>query len=424
MVNIKKTFSLSTICVVFLATTTYAAQVTLLPRLNLSETYTDNVFRTSDNIEEDWIFRFTPGATLDIQGRKSGLSLSYDASYASYHNFTEKNQWSHRADLDSFAQFTRNTRGYFTDAFLYTEDPGVDESVSGRQGREPYFVNTAVVGVTHQFGQRDLVDLQFRYREFIDTATVADDSTLYTPAFSSAWWFVSDWGLALDLALTRGLFELSDDFYYTWGRVRLINELTRHLNWSLQYQHIDMRYDEGLSEDYQVFYPGFGVDYTYSPTTRAALDLGYLWREYEDRSDDAGWTLFGEAETGVNLRRVSLGVSWMSGLDFDYASTDNLGLYYYSQAGAVVDWQVARTVSADVSASYRYVEYVDLDPNRIDRIAGAGAGVAWTAATCCTLRLEYAYFDRDSTDDFNTYAENRVIFRVTFEPAKPVTLMR
>ena len=146
--------------------------MTFSPRITLSEEYTDNVFRVPDNSdlnatpEEDFIFRISPGATLDVIGRKADLSIAYDPYYSDYKNNTYLSRWSHVANLDANWQMAKDTRAFLTDDFIYTEDPTQEDAVTGRSGRNPYFRNTSIIGLTSEFGARSFATLQYTHREF------------------------------------------------------------------------------------------------------------------------------------------------------------------------------------------------------------------------------------------------------------------
>ncbi len=67
---VKKKYLLIAVLILCSATYGLAAQVTFSPRLTLSEEYTDNVFRTPDNPEEDFIFsgRMHPHSLAGTEG--------------------------------------------------------------------------------------------------------------------------------------------------------------------------------------------------------------------------------------------------------------------------------------------------------------------------------------------------------------------
>ena len=357
----------------------FGAQITFSPRLTLSEEYTDNVFRTPDNTEEDFIFRVSPGVTLDFLGRRADLSLAYDPSYSDYANNTDLSRWSHAANLAGNWQMTRNTRAFLTNRFIYTEDPELEDAVTGRNSRNPYYRNTSVIGITNQFGARNVVTLQYTHREFReDTAfgIPSDDSITYSPELMLDYWFNTRWGFDGRLAYTNGQFELSEDFENIYADVRLLYNYSRRWEFFFRYAHTYQEYKEE-SEDYQIYYPSLGFEYTYDETTFLSLEGGPLVRDYEDRSEEYGFTVFADGRKTWLFQRGDINAFVRNGIDYDYVSTQNLGLFYYTEVGAGADYRFSQNFSGDVNASYRYNAYVDVDPERYDNIYRAGVGLQW-----------------------------------------------
>lgn len=427
MVKIKN-YILTAVIVLCLALPAFAAQVTFSPRLSVSEEYTDNVFRTPDNPEEDFIFRVSPGATLGLIGRSADLSIAYDPYYSDYKNNTYLSRWSHAANLAGNWQMTRNTNAFLTDDFIYTEDPQFEDATTGRSSRNPYYRNTSVIGVTNQFGASDFVTLQYTHREFREDTEFgipSDDSTTYSPELLMAYWFTPRWGMDGNLTYTNGQFEITEDFENIYADVRLIYNYSRRWDFFVRYAHTYQEYKEE-SEDYQIYYPSLGFEYTYDETTFLSLEGGPLVRDYEDRSEEYGYTVFADGRKSWLFPRGNIDIYISNGLDYDYVSTQNLGLYYFTGAGGTAQYNIFKTFSANISGSYRYNAYVDLEPERYDNIYQAGVGLNWLVTYYCSLGLNYNYIDRQSNEfyDFEEYIENRVYLGVSFFPRNPNYLKR
>jgi len=407
-----------------LSSNVFAAQVTFSPRLTLSEEYTDNVFRTRDNREEDFISRISPGATLGITGKKSGLSISYDPYYSAYSNNKDLDRWSHSGGLDAYSQFTKNTRGYLNNNFVYTEDPELEESASGRSGREPYYRNTSVIGVTNRFGAKNTITLQYTHSEFREETDPSDDSTTYSPQLLLAYWFTPKWGFDTELRYTKGVFKITENFENAYGDIRLLYNYSRRTDWFVRYAHTYQDYEEDIEEDYQIYYPSLGFDYTYDETTFLSLQGGPLVRDYEDRSIDYGYTVFADGRKTWPFKRGNIAVSLRNGLDYDYVSSENLGLFYYSEVGGNAAYQFSKNLSGDVNGSYRYNAYVDQNPERYDNVYRAGAGLNYRIAYYCNIRLNYSYNGLQSNDTDQEYYENKVYLGVSFFPRNPYYVIR
>ena len=101
----------------------FSAQFRFTPRASVRGVYTDNVFLTKDNTEDDFITRVSAGFTAELLGKTSGLSLSFDPGYVFYQEFTEKNTWRLPANLRAWTELSRATHLEYSNNFLRTEDP-------------------------------------------------------------------------------------------------------------------------------------------------------------------------------------------------------------------------------------------------------------------------------------------------------------
>ena len=71
----------------------HSAQFNFTPRTSVSGQYTDNVFRTKEDREDEFITQASAGFTAELLGKTSGLSLSANPSYVWYQEYSEKNTW-------------------------------------------------------------------------------------------------------------------------------------------------------------------------------------------------------------------------------------------------------------------------------------------------------------------------------------------
>ena len=212
--------------------------------------------------------------------------------------------------------------------------------------------------------------------------------------------------------------KITEDFENIYADVRLIYNYSRRWDFFVRYAHTYQEYKEE-SEDYQIYYPSLGFEYTYDETTFLSLEVGPLVRDFEDRSVEYGYTVFADGRKSWLFQRANVDIFISNGLDYDYVSTQNLGLFYYTEAGGTAQYNIFRTFSANISGSYRYNAYVDLEPERYDNIYQAGVGLQWLVTYYCSLRLNYNYVDRQSNYEFEEYAENRVYLGVSFFPRSP-----
>ena len=77
--------------------TGFAFQFQFTPRISASEQYTDNVFLSEKNEEEEFITRVSPGFTAELIGKTGRVEVSYDPTYEFYDEFDELDGWIHDA---------------------------------------------------------------------------------------------------------------------------------------------------------------------------------------------------------------------------------------------------------------------------------------------------------------------------------------
>ncbi len=85
----------------------FSAQFNFTPRASAEGEYTDNVFLTNDDTEDDFITTLSAGFTADLLGRTSGLEFSFDPNYAFYQEFDEFDDWGLLSDLRAWTTPSR-----------------------------------------------------------------------------------------------------------------------------------------------------------------------------------------------------------------------------------------------------------------------------------------------------------------------------
>ncbi|MFZ1987186.1 MAG: hypothetical protein WAU91_22440, partial [Desulfatitalea sp.] len=261
-----------------------AIETTLSPRVTVREEYTDNVFLTPDNEEEDFITTAGVGATLGFRGATAGLTFAYDPEHASYKNNSHLDSWRHFATMDGYWQMARQTRFAVSDALTISDDPADDiESSIDTRGRNRYTRNAAHAEIAHQFGREDSFELGYDYSILENELDTVEDNKSHDPYADFLWWFVeNEYGFQAHVDYTRGLFDDSDDFDSWYGNLRLRKRFTRHFDMFLQYAQMITTYDHDPDaadasevEDYTVYNPAVGFNYVAGENTNISVAVGY-----------------------------------------------------------------------------------------------------------------------------------------------------
>jgi len=418
-------------CTLFLTTSiTFAYQVTFIPRISVSEEYTDNIFLTDSNKKHEYITTISPGFTAQILGKYSGAEISYDPEYAVYDEYDEYDGWRHSVEFSGWSELSKNTRLEVRNSFLYTEDPLIDSDIAAlraedpdvlidstiRRSRETYYTNTAGINLIHQFGRADSFNLGFIHSFLENDDPIYEDNERYNPYAGFTYWFAPEWGLNMNGSYTKGDFDDSDDLDGWYGSARLIKRFSRHLEGFFQYAHASVEYD-GNSEDFQVYNPSAGFVYTISKDTSFSLEMGYAILDGEESSNKSAPSGIGNLTK--TFKRGSINITGSAGYEGSFFGAEGLGVAEFYELGGSATYQMTKHLSGNVFGSYRDNEYKEETPDREDKITRVGLGLTMQALEWMSLGLDYAYRTVDSTVDTEEYDENRVFFRITLSPPRP-----
>ncbi len=425
-----------------------AFQATFLPRMSVSGEYTDNFFLTEDNEEDEFITVISLGFTTELLWQHSGIELSYDPAYAIYNEFSENDTWRHNALLYGWSDLTRNNRLEIRDSFVRTEDPFGEEDIyylrsddpaigadpTLRTSRDPYIRNTASLRFTNRFGENDSVYLEYAHGILENEDKTLEDNTRHIPSAGLTYWFTPQWGSELTLSYTNAEYERedefvdepSDDFEQANGSIRLIKRFTRQFEGHLAYSHVYVDF-ETTEEDYQIYNPSIGFDYSIAQDKRIAIDVGYFFQDNDKRAgdidDESGITA--DAVFEKTFQRSSISLLGAGGYDEAFFGAENLGLSIFYEAGLEAEYNITRRVTGDIFGSYRQDKYEDEIPTRTDKTTHGGAGLSYTYERWLSsninfiIRAEYSYRNFDSNIDINDYVENRGLLSITLTRSQP-----
>ena len=200
-------------CLILLIHTCASAATLLTPRLTLTEEYTDNLDLTPDNEKADWITTISPGISLEVASRTSGILIDYAPSKVIYNS--DNDTWRHSGLIDYWVDFSRYTGFEIENETTYTEEPISEVDSTIRTGRNHYFLNVTSADFSHQFGREDFFDLGYSYRilenEDNSVEDTIEDTTRHEPYLRLTYWpVVNEWGTVTELRYRKGLYQESD----------------------------------------------------------------------------------------------------------------------------------------------------------------------------------------------------------------------
>lgn len=409
-----------------------AAQYNFTPRVTASETYTDNVFLTDNDKEDDYITEASAGGIFSILGKTSGMNFDVAPGYRWYAQNTKKDTWRLPATLDIWKDFSRRTRFEIFDRFLRDDDPEADRAVISEEtgqerapgdttvsrGRNVYYTNYTTARLNHQFGSDDSVYGQFLYslRRENNSGPDANDNDRYAPSAGLTYWFGPKWGTTLNAVYTRALFDNDSDYRDYAGQFQLMRRFTRYFQLFGRFGYANRNNDDNDVNDYQVYAPSAGFIYDVAPDSRITLGGGYYYQDIDGGDNEQGPFVNGEAYKLWNYQRWNARLLGNSGLDRNDFGSEQLGFEWYAGIESEARYNFTRNFYGNVLGRYRYSDFIN--ENRKDKRYTAGAGLGWLPTQWMTLSLEYNYnkFNSDASED---YTENRVWFQVTLQPDKP-----
>jgi hypothetical protein len=433
--------------ILFTASSVFAFHATFLPRISLTEEYTDNLYLSEDNEEDELITIISLGFTTELLWQHSGIELSYDPARVLYREYSENDTWRHTALFYGWTDLTQNNRLEVRDAFLRTEDPlgSVDAAVEAdptlRTSREPYITNTASLRFTNRFGENDSFYLEIASINLENEDETLEDNTRHPLSAGLTYWFTPQWGSEIIVSYTMAEYYKGDDFYNDpaavpsddfnqWeGNIRLIKQFSRQFEGHLAYSHTYVDF-ETTEEDYQIYNPAIGFDYSIAQDKRIAINVGYFVQDNSKRAgnidDESGMTADGVFEK--TFRRGSISLLGSAGYEEAYFGAENLGLSIYYEAGLETEYNLTRRITGDIFGSYRQDKYEDDGPalpGRRDKATRGGVGFTYTYERWLSsninfiVRVEYSYNNVNSSIDTNDYVENRGLLTITLTRSQP-----
>ena len=152
--------------------------------------------------------------------------------------------------------------------------------------------------------------------------------------------------------------------------------------------------------------------------SRISLGGGYYYQDFKDSDidDEEGFFVNGDIYKLWKYQRWNARLLGQAGLDRNDFGSERLGFEWFAGIIANARYDFARSFYGNVSARYRYGDFINAD--RKDNRYRAGVGLGWDPTRWMNLSLEYNFNKLDSNDAEN-YDENRVWFQVKLQPDKP-----
>ena len=358
----------------------------VLPSLEFSIEYDDNILLTKDDKLDDIIFHIIPGITLELPSRKYAIRLGYQADVLRYADNTDLDTVHHQALADARVNFNFGLGLRLTDRFLITDDfagfpvPELTERVERWE-------NTLDVGADYTVRERYTFDINYR-------------------------WFMVDYKDDPDFdQFDRDDHTIAGTFFY---RVLPKTSVLGEINYNI------VRYDEpavAADRDSNAWRFLVGIKGDLTAKTSVQLRIGWEWRDYDNRQDWDGLV----AEGSIIWKYREPSQVRIFGGRANVESLFEGTNYYVSSFGGV---EVRHFLSDRVILRARGLGGVNQYPedptlgvgsaDRTDHFIEAGASVKYQMRRWLAFELGYNFLWLNSNFDEFDYTDNRVKASVIF----------
>ena len=133
-----------------------ASQLNLVPVLQISGQYSDNVFFTETDTQSDTFFLINPGIGIDYASERLVASVSYQVGLQRFTDFDDRDNSVHR--INASLGFNLSSGWYIdvSDNLYITDDPLAFDASGDRLQRDSFVFNRLTPSVSYVFGGRDV----------------------------------------------------------------------------------------------------------------------------------------------------------------------------------------------------------------------------------------------------------------------------
>ncbi len=393
------------VSVLLLSVFSASAQLEILPRLTLEEEYTDNLFLSDSDEQEDWVTTVEPGISLAYNARSVDVLVDYSLRYLFYQEHDDRN-------IEEFKDVQR-----------------ADATASFFAGR-PFTLMVSELITREALDERDVNadsnDLVNRTTVY-NTQVVPEYRLELTPSFSLVFGYTYD---RVDYVANDG-----NDYEEHSGRISAVKDLSSNTSVSLNYTYLVYQEETGEDYDQQDYTVGFNQQV--GPRLSVASEVGFSTIEYDDGRDtedttgmlsvtyglSEALTLSADYDQGFSTsategltksRSASLGLGYVkneltASAELFWNQTDYETTAREDEAiGARLDLNIPLSVAFSTSfdAEYEQASFEDVTDEDVDRYS-LGAALNYEYRRFLAS-LGYRYRSNNSDIDVNDFINNTV----------------
>ena len=361
---------------------------TLLPGLDLQETFRSNVFMTQSDKKSDYVTTVTPSMGLKYLFGQSSFDLGYKVGFVNFAKYSANNYQDHRAN--ALLHLVAPGGLEFTLGDNFTKS--VLERMQLMTHQEPFHQNLLNAAAAYSFADRWKIEAKYN----------RDD-------------------LALDESRDRGA-DYTNNLVGTSLYYRFLPRMSGLVEYD--YAVKDFTYDHVADHKDKLAYLGVAFDPV--GKLKGTFKVGYDWKEFDTAvagrdNSPRSWIMAGKLVDDFDAR-TSLTLDAFRALADDTLVAN--ASYVYTATALTLQHLFTTKIGSSATISYQEREYLDnqTEPvtgqlkKRHDEIWSGGVAGFYNIQKWLQARLEYQYLDDKSNFDKYSYIDNRIIFKLIFAP--------
>lgn len=389
------------------------------PYISVQQIYDDNINLTPDNNKKsDNITVIRPGLGFSNMDQTGGIAFDYNLGVNQYWKYDENNFISHNGNLDIKYLSREHFNFYLREIFVRSDDPREREYLapasvpnayvlSTTQERSVYWRNIVIPTVEYKFGKEDKIGVSYTENDYDnqDESIGSRREATVTPFF--AFWFDERNGISGEYGYTHGDFDNTPDLRGQSAKLRYTNRFGPKSSVYLDNLLLRRDFKNSDTQDYDVYNPKLGIIYAFSRTLTGQIEGGYYWQDQKYGPTRSAPT-YNASLTDFD-QRTTFNITLQGGFYEDYFTSQNLGFAKYHRLLVSAFHRLERRLFISMSGNGEYADYTN---DRDDWIYGGSATAGYDLLRWLSVSVQYAYQERDSSQDPNDYKDNRVTFTI------------
>ncbi len=379
-----------------------------------SSLYTDNLYLTEDNKEDDVNSNLGLSFSADKATRVSDLLFNYSLSRSFYWQNSDDSAFRHNLSLSYFRDLSKRLSVSLSSNYYRTEEsiePNEQVFRERRRSREPYYRFNGDLSLDYEYAKDSFFSAGLRLNYLQNEDPNIEDSRIYTEYFSLSkdftWWFLKG-----ELSFTQREFE-TERPVNTWGaNISLGYKLAhnKHISFGASAERTQ---NIGPNEDDYWAY-NFNISYAWQVTKTQAyhFSVGYYFRDSDMRGKENEGITF-SVDYSKKFKLTTFSVRGSGGYRYEYAEAQNTGFTEYYNISFSLSRDLTRSLALTSSCFYRIEDFKQRESGQ-EKTYGLSLGLQKQLTKRLSLSASYSYRKADSDLPGNDYDVNSIFLSINY----------